>query len=162
MKGDPNNVIRTGTGDEGGVPPPNGASNGAGATKGPGAGIQGGSFRWAQDGPNVLSNINVDFEHGQLTAVVGRVGSGKSSLISALLGDMEKQAGRVVMPMSVAYVPQQAWIRNCTVRDNILFGKPYDAKRYRQVITACALEPDLQILPGGDMTEIGEKGINLR
>lgn len=58
---------------------------------------------------------------------------------------------------SIAYVPQQAWIQNATLRDNILFGKEYDADKYKKVINACALGPDLEILPGGDMTEIGEK-----
>lgn len=58
---------------------------------------------------------------------------------------------------SVAYVPQQAWIQNATLRDNILFGKPYSEQKYRCVLEACALTPDLEVLPGGDMTEIGEK-----
>lgn len=63
--------------------------------------------------------------------------------------------------VSVAHVPQQAWILNATVRDNILFGRPFDANHYRRTINACALGPDLEMLTGGDMTEIGEKGINL-
>ena len=63
---------------------------------------------------------------------------------------------------SVAYVPQQAWIQNATLRENILFGKEYNEQRYNNVIEACALKPDLEILPGGDQIEIGEKGINLR
>ena len=63
---------------------------------------------------------------------------------------------------SVAYVPQQAWIQNATLRENILFGKEYNEHRYNSVIEACALKPDLEILPGGDQIEIGEKGINLR
>lgn len=62
---------------------------------------------------------------------------------------------------NLAYVAQQAWIQNATVRENILFGKPYDPAKYERVIEACALKPDLEILPGGDKTEIGEKGINL-
>lgn len=67
-----------------------------------------------------------------------QVGSGKSSLISALLGDMEKLAGRVALPLNVAYVPQQAWILNATLRDNILFAQPYDPRRYAQVV-CCVL-----------------------
>lgn len=94
-------------------------------------------------------------------AVVGTVGSGKSSLISAFLGEMEKVSGRVNTVGQIAYVPQQSWIQNATLQDNILFGKPLDQKRYDQIIDACALKPDLEILPGGDQTEIGEKGINL-
>uniref|UniRef100_A0A8C3AEQ9 ATP-binding cassette, sub-family C (CFTR/MRP), member 3 n=1 Tax=Cyclopterus lumpus TaxID=8103 RepID=A0A8C3AEQ9_CYCLU len=98
---------------------------------------------------------------GSLLAVVGHVGCGKSSLISALLGEVEKLEGEVSTRGSVAYVPQQAWIQNATLRDNILFGKPYNEPKYCCVLEACALTPDLEVLPGGDMTEIGEKGINL-
>lgn len=94
-------------------------------------------------------------------AIVGTVGSGKTSVISAMLGEMDKMKGFVNTVGKVAYVPQQAWIRNCTFRDNILFGLPYDRKKYNQVINACALKADIDILSAGDQTEIGEKGINL-
>ncbi|XP_040924346.1 ATP-binding cassette sub-family C member 3 isoform X5 [Betta splendens] len=120
-----------------------------------------GKFSWAKEDAPVLHNINVMVPQGSLLAVVGHVGCGKSSLISALLGEMEKLEGEVSIQGSVAYVPQQAWIQNATLRDNILFGKPYNEKKYRCVLEACALTPDLEVLPGGDMTEIGEKGINL-
>uniref|UniRef100_A0A3Q1BS92 ATP-binding cassette, sub-family C (CFTR/MRP), member 3 n=1 Tax=Amphiprion ocellaris TaxID=80972 RepID=A0A3Q1BS92_AMPOC len=120
-----------------------------------------GKFTWAKEDPPVLHNINVMVPQGSLLAVVGHVGCGKSSLISALLGEMEKVEGDVSIRGSVAYVPQQAWIQNATLRDNILFGRPYNEQKYRCVLDACALTPDLQVLPGGDMTEIGEKGINL-
>ncbi|XP_067433255.1 ATP-binding cassette sub-family C member 3 isoform X2 [Thunnus thynnus] len=120
-----------------------------------------GKFTWGKEDPPVLHNINVMAPQGSLLAVVGHVGCGKSSLISALLGEMEKLEGEVSIRGSVAYVPQQAWIQNATLRDNILFGKPYNEQKYRCVLEACALTPDLQVLPGGDMTEIGEKGINL-
>uniref|UniRef100_A0A8C4HVQ8 ATP-binding cassette, sub-family C (CFTR/MRP), member 3 n=1 Tax=Dicentrarchus labrax TaxID=13489 RepID=A0A8C4HVQ8_DICLA len=120
-----------------------------------------GKFSWAKEDPPVLHNINVMVPQGSLLAVVGHVGCGKSSLISALLGEMEKLEGEVSIRGSVAYVPQQAWIQNATLRDNILFGKPYNEQKYRCVLEACALTPDLEVLPGGDMTEIGEKGINL-
>uniref|UniRef100_A0A4W6BM20 ATP-binding cassette, sub-family C (CFTR/MRP), member 3 n=1 Tax=Lates calcarifer TaxID=8187 RepID=A0A4W6BM20_LATCA len=120
-----------------------------------------GKFTWAKEDPPVLHNINVMVPQGSLLAVVGHVGCGKSSLISALLGEMEKLEGEVSIRGSVAYVPQQAWIQNATLRDNILFGKPYNEQKYRCVLEACALTPDLEVLPGGDMTEIGEKGINL-
>ncbi|EYC38268.1 hypothetical protein Y032_0728g1885 [Ancylostoma ceylanicum] len=76
-------------------------------------------------------------------------------------GEMGKLHGRIGVRGKVAYVPQLPWIQNMTVRDNILFGKPFDKRRYNQVLNACALKPDLKILPNGDMTEIGEKGINL-
>ena len=94
---------------------------------------------------------------GQLVAVVGQVGAGKSSLIQALLGEMEKHGGHVALQGSVAYVPQQAWIQNDTLNENILFDKYYDDVKYQKTISACALGPDLEILPGGDETEIGEK-----
>ena len=93
--------------------------------------------------------------------VIGKVGSGKSSLLSALLGEMHKFNGTINVNGSVAYVPQQAWIQNATLKNNILFGNQLDDNYYDKVITACALRTDLNILPAGDSTEIGEKGINL-
>lgn len=85
---------------------------------------------------------------GKLVAVVGSVGAGKSSIISAVLGEMDRVSGRVNTNGTIAYVSQQAWIQNATLQDNILFGKPMDRKRYNQVIAACALKPDLKVLPG--------------
>ncbi|XP_004591269.2 ATP-binding cassette sub-family C member 3 [Ochotona princeps] len=123
--------------------------------------IQNGTFTWAKDLPPVLHSLNIQIPKGALVAVVGPVGCGKSSLVSALLGEMEKLEGKVSMKGSVAYVPQQAWIQNCTLQDNVLFGQPLDPKRYQRALEACALLPDLEVLPGGDQTEIGEKGINL-
>ncbi|XP_037318942.2 ATP-binding cassette sub-family C member 3 isoform X4 [Pungitius pungitius] len=120
-----------------------------------------GKFTWSKEDPPVLHNINVMVPQGSLLAVVGHVGCGKSSLISALLGEVEKLEGEVSIRGSVAYVPQQAWIQNASLRDNILFGKPYNEQKYCCVLETCALTPDLEVLPGGDMTEIGEKGINL-
>uniref|UniRef100_A0A8C6TRJ6 ABC-type glutathione-S-conjugate transporter n=1 Tax=Neogobius melanostomus TaxID=47308 RepID=A0A8C6TRJ6_9GOBI len=120
-----------------------------------------GMFTWDRQDPPVLHSINMMVPQGSLLAVVGHVGCGKSSLISALLGEMEKTEGDVSVRGSVAYVPQQAWIQNASLRDNILFGKALDECKYRSVLEACALTPDLEVLPGGDMTEIGEKGINL-
>uniref|UniRef100_A0A4W4EQU7 ATP-binding cassette, sub-family C (CFTR/MRP), member 3 n=1 Tax=Electrophorus electricus TaxID=8005 RepID=A0A4W4EQU7_ELEEL len=108
-----------------------------------------------------VHSINAMVPQGSLLAVVGHVGCGKSSLVSALLGEMENLEGEISVRGSVAYVPQQAWIQNATLRDNILFGKPYVEQKYRCVLNACALTPDLDVLPGGDQTEIGEKGINL-
>ncbi|KAL1498078.1 hypothetical protein ABEB36_008934 [Hypothenemus hampei] len=121
--------------------------------------IENGNFSWGED--PILKNINLSIPHKTLTAIVGSVGSGKSSLISAFLGEMEKTSGRVNTYGSVAYVSQQAWIQNATLRDNITFGKSFDKVLYEKVIEACALKPDFDMLPGGDQTEIGEKGINL-
>ncbi|XP_052452980.1 ATP-binding cassette sub-family C member 3-like isoform X1 [Carassius gibelio] len=120
-----------------------------------------GKFSWAKQDQAALDNINVMVPQGSLLAVVGHVGCGKTSLVCALLGEMEKMEGQISIRGSVAYVPQQAWIQNATLRDNILFGRPYVEQKYRCVLEACALTPDLEVLPGGDQTEIGEKGINL-
>ena len=124
--------------------------------------VEKGTFRWDRDGPVVLRDVDIRVKKGSLTAVVGVVGSGKSSLMSALLGDMEKEAdSRVNTLGQVAYVPQQAWMRNAKLKDNIIFGRADDNRMYERVLQACALGPDLEILPGGDETEIGERGINL-
>ncbi|XP_017012707.2 multidrug resistance-associated protein 1 isoform X1 [Drosophila takahashii] len=121
--------------------------------------IENGEFSWGDE--ITLRNINIEVHKSSLVALVGTVGSGKSSVVQAFLGEMEKLAGVVNTVGKLAYVPQQAWIQNATVRDNILFGQPYDRKRYNKVIDACALRADIDILSAGDSTEIGEKGINL-
>ncbi|KAJ7399194.1 Canalicular multispecific organic anion transporter 1 [Pitangus sulphuratus] len=109
----------------------------------------------------IPGSVTLDIAPGSLVAVVGAVGSGKSSLVSAMLGEMENIKGHINIQGSLAYVPQQAWIQNATLKDNILFGSELDETRYQQVLKACALLPDLKLLPAGDQTEIGEKGINL-
>ncbi|XP_006067665.2 ATP-binding cassette sub-family C member 2 isoform X1 [Bubalus bubalis] len=119
------------------------------------------SFTWDHDLGVTIQDVNLDIMPGQLVAVVGTVGSGKSSLMSAMLGEMENVHGHITVKGSVAYVPQQSWIQNGTIKENILFGSEFDEKKYQQVLEACALLPDLEVLPGGDMAEIGEKGINL-
>nr|XP_008197323.1 PREDICTED: multidrug resistance-associated protein 1 isoform X3 [Tribolium castaneum] len=121
--------------------------------------IENGCFNWDEE--QVLKNINIRIEKKSLCAVVGSVGSGKSSLLSAFLGEMDKTSGRVNTVGTIAYVSQQAWIQNATLRDNILFGKSFDKSLYDKVVEACALNPDFAMLPAGDQTEIGEKGINL-
>ncbi|XP_069171929.1 multidrug resistance-associated protein 1 isoform X6 [Procambarus clarkii] len=126
--------------------------------------IKDGTFAWGhgeEDGNPILKNINITVAEGSLVAVVGSVGAGKSSLCSAILGEMEKQSGRVNIKGSIAYVAQQAWIQNSTLEYNILFNNEKDMDRYNSCIRTCALAPDLEMLPGGDQTEIGEKGINL-
>lgn len=121
--------------------------------------VENGTFHWGEE--PILKNINLRIPKSTLTAVVGTVGSGKSSLVSAFLGEMEKASGHVNTCGSIAYVAQQAWIQNATLKDNILFGKPFEKRKYERIIEACALKPDFEMLPAGDMTEIGEKGINL-
>ncbi|CAN6275258.1 unnamed protein product [Urochloa humidicola] len=109
----------------------------------------------------VLRGIDVEIRRGELTAVVGMVGSGKSSLLSCIMGEMHKVSGKVSIFGSTAYVAQTAWIRNGTIQENILFGKPMDSERYSEIIRACCLEKDLEMMEFGDQTEIGERGINL-
>ncbi|KAG1660360.1 Multidrug resistance-associated protein 1 [Nymphon striatum] len=124
--------------------------------------IENGSFSWGTINKEpVLKNISINVKSDELVAVVGRVGSGKSSLLSAFLGEMKKQSGTIKRTRSVAYVPQQAWILNDSIKNNITFSSGYNHIRYREVIKACALQPDLDVLPAGDQTEIGEKGVNI-
>ncbi|XP_011699218.1 PREDICTED: multidrug resistance-associated protein 1 isoform X6 [Wasmannia auropunctata] len=125
--------------------------------------IENGTFCWDSEEIErpILRNINLHVEQGQLVAIVGTVGSGKTSLLSALLGEMDKISGKVNTKGSIAYVSQQAWIQNATLQDNVLFGKALNKSVYNRVIEACALTPDFKMLPAGDQTEIGEKGINL-
>ncbi|KAJ2083672.1 hypothetical protein H4R24_000630 [Coemansia sp. RSA 988] len=126
-----------------------------------------------------LRNLNVQFPRSGLTLVGGPTGSGKSSLLAALVGEMELIDGRIRLPIStdtdehllatlsstvidnIAYVPQEPWLRNATIRDNILFGEPYHHERYEHVLYMCALLTDLHTFVAGDMTEIGERGITL-
>ncbi|TMW67018.1 hypothetical protein Poli38472_012134 [Pythium oligandrum] len=122
--------------------------------------IKDGSFGWSKDTP-LLKNVNIQVKEGDLVVIHGLVGSGKSSLCSALLGEMDKLSGSVFVRGRVAYYSQQTWIQNMTIRENILFGKAYDEKKYQQVLDACGLLPDLAQFPAGDSTEIGQKGVNL-
>ncbi|KAI4894928.1 hypothetical protein NFI96_014952, partial [Prochilodus magdalenae] len=108
-----------------------------------------------------LHCIDLTIEQGKLVGICGSVGSGKTSLISAILGQMTLLEGTVAVNGDFAYVAQQAWILNATLRDNILFGKDYEEERYQAVLSACCLRPDLAILPNADLTEIGERGANL-
>ncbi|XP_078527762.1 ATP-binding cassette sub-family C member 12-like [Lissotriton helveticus] len=109
----------------------------------------------------ILHNITLELQKGKLLGICGNVGSGKSSIISALLGHMHLLDGAVYVNGTLAYVSQQAWIFHGSVKENILFGKEFDKKRYQEAISVCSLELDLASLPFGDMTEIGERGINL-
>ncbi|KAJ3669523.1 hypothetical protein LUZ60_011473 [Juncus effusus] len=123
-----------------------------------------GSFAWddeSDENAAGLKGINLEIRRGALTAVVGTVGSGKSSLLSCLLGEMHKIAGKVRVCGSTAYVAQTAWIQNGTIEENILFGTQMNRVRYKEVIRVCCLEKDLEMMEFGDQTEIGERGINL-
>ncbi|KAI3614331.1 abc transporter [Moniliophthora roreri] len=110
--------------------------------------------------PFQLTNINLTIPRGSFVAIVGRVGSGKSSLLQAMLGEIKKIHGRCVFGGTLAYVPQMSWIRNATMKENIA-GEDVNEQRFQDVLRACSLERDVQLLPHGVNTEIGEKGINL-
>ncbi|KAG8182128.1 hypothetical protein JTE90_002622 [Oedothorax gibbosus] len=120
------------------------------------------SFSWSTDnGECTLKNINLSVPKGKLIAVIGPVGSGKSSLISAILGEMSKESGSIDMRGTIAYVPQQPWVLNRTLKRNILLERHMNEDKYNKIVEVCCLKPDLDILPAGDLTEIGEKGVNL-
>lgn len=114
------------------------------------------TFAW----PEFSVHADMEIPRGQLTAIVGPVGSGKSSLLSGLLGDVAT-TGSVALGGRVGYCPQEAWIQNATIRDNILFGQPWDEDKYWRVIDKASLRRDLDLLGARDLTEIGEKGINI-
>jgi len=109
----------------------------------------------------VLQNINLHVSNGELCAVVGRVGSGKSTLCSAIINEAILKEGEIILKGKVAYAAQTPWILNATLRDNILFGLPMDEDKYHKVLRACQLEHDLNMMENGDLTDIGERGINL-
>ncbi|XP_067247950.1 ATP-binding cassette sub-family C member 9 isoform X1 [Chanodichthys erythropterus] len=139
--------------------------------------VNDGFFTWGSN-LSTLSDINIRIPTGQLTMIVGQVGCGKSSLLLAMLGEMQTISGKVFWSKqpdceilfdgnisknrySVAYATQKSWLLNATVEENITFGSPFNKQRYKEVIDACSLQPDIDLLPFGDQTEIGERGINL-
>ena len=119
------------------------------------------SLSWDGGESTILKDLNLSVAKGKLVAIVGTVGAGKSSLLSAILGEMDLEKGKISKHGSVAYVGQQAWIQNLSLRDNVLFGQAFASEKYEEIIQACSLKADLQILVNGDQTEIGENGINL-
>ncbi|CAK4076908.1 unnamed protein product [Aphanomyces euteiches] len=123
--------------------------------------IENASFGWTAESKPLFRDLNLTVKRGEFVIVHGSVGEGKSSLCAAILGEMEKQSGSIFVGGQVAYFSQQAWIQNLTIRENILFGKPYDRVKYNKVIEACALTKDLTLFAAGDRTEIGQKGVNL-
>ncbi|KAH3670504.1 hypothetical protein OGAPHI_001019, partial [Ogataea philodendri] len=143
-------------------------------------GFENATFYWSKNSKNefALRDLNIDFKVGKLNVIVGPTGSGKTSLLLALLGEMDLDKGHVFLPgasareelipnpvtglvESVAYCAQTAWLLNATIKENILFASPFNQERYDAVIYACGLARDLEILEAGDETEIGEKGITL-
>ncbi|XP_020082165.1 ABC transporter C family member 13 isoform X1 [Ananas comosus] len=108
-----------------------------------------------------ISGISLGISKGLLVAIIGEVGSGKSSLINSVLGEMNLTYGFVRSHGSIAYVPQVPWILSGSLRDNVLFGKEFDRVRYGEVLEACTLDVDISKMIGGDVSYIGEKGVNL-
>ncbi|KAL2868225.1 ATP-binding cassette glutathione S-conjugate transporter YCF1 [Aspergillus lucknowensis] len=124
--------------------------------------IRDASFSWNRyKDETALENIDLSCRKGELNCIVGRVGSGKSSLLQALLGDLWKVEGEVIVRGRVAYVAQAAWVMNASVRENIVFGHRWDPQFYELTVEACALVDDFKNLPDGDQTEVGERGISL-
>ncbi|KAK6143026.1 hypothetical protein DH2020_023374 [Rehmannia glutinosa] len=124
--------------------------------------IDGGKFSWDMESRNpTLDHIQLKVKRGMKVAICGTVGSGKSSLLSCILGEMQKFSGTVKISGSKAYVPQSPWILSGNIRENILFGKPYESGKYDRTIEACALIKDFELFAAGDLTEIGERGINM-
>ncbi|KAJ4899955.1 multidrug resistance-associated protein 11 [Raphanus sativus] len=108
-----------------------------------------------------IKHLSLKVPKGSFVAVIGEVGSGKTSLLNSLLGEMQCVHGSILLNGSVAYVPQVPWILSGTVRENILFEKTFDSKRYLDTLSACALDVDISLMVGGDMAFIGDKGLNL-
>ncbi|MED6171877.1 ABC transporter C member 14 [Stylosanthes scabra] len=119
-------------------------------------------FSWDdEEGNEALKVEELEIRKGDHAAVVGTVGSGKSSLLASILGEMYKISGKVTVCGTVAYVAQTSWIQNATIQENILFGLPMNQQKYKEAIRVCCLEKDLEMMEHGDQTEIGERGINL-
>lgn len=110
---------------------------------------------------NGISLMNLSVSHAELTAIVGQVGCGKTTLLEVILRELPLSEGTLEVNGSVSYAAQEAWIFGGSVKSNIIFTEEFDAKRYEKVIHACALEQDLKQLPHGDETVVGERGISL-
>ncbi|KAL5795158.1 hypothetical protein ACOSP7_003752 [Xanthoceras sorbifolium] len=124
--------------------------------------IDNGKFSWNPESSSpTLDGIQLKVKKGMKVAICGTVGSGKSSLLSCILGEMQKLAGTIKISGTKAYVPQSPWILTGNIRENILFGNQYDSHKYDKTVKACALLKDFELFSCGDLTEIGERGINM-
>ncbi|KAL5866239.1 hypothetical protein ACOSQ3_003753 [Xanthoceras sorbifolium] len=124
--------------------------------------IDNGKFSWIPESSSpTLDGIQLKVKKGMKVAICGTVGSGKSSLLSCILGEMQKLAGTIKVSGTKAYVPQSPWILTGNIRENILFGNQYDSHKYDKTVKACALLKDFELFSCGDLTEIGERGINM-
>ncbi|XP_072977430.1 ABC transporter C family member 10-like [Typha angustifolia] len=120
------------------------------------------SFSWDENTMRpTLRNINLEVIAGQKVAICGEVGSGKSTFLAAILGEIPKTQGMIQVVGRIAYVSQTAWIQTGSVQENILFGSVMDKQRYQEALERSSLVKDLEMLPFGDLTEIGERGVNL-
>ncbi|KAK4787178.1 hypothetical protein SAY86_011011 [Trapa natans] len=119
-------------------------------------------FSWEEKSqPPTLRNINLNVRPAEKVAICGEVGSGKSTILAAILGEVPNTQGTIQVHGRIAYVSQSAWIQTGTIQENILFGSPMDSQRYQQTLESCSLVKDFELLPYGDLTEIGERGVNL-
>ncbi|PNY04768.1 ABC transporter C family member 9-like protein [Trifolium pratense] len=124
--------------------------------------VERGRFSWDPETTiPTLDEIELKVKRGMKVAICGSVGSGKTSILSGILGEIYKQSGNVKISGTKAYVPQSAWILTGNIRDNITFGKEFDEDKYEKTVEACALKKDFELFSGGDLTEIGERGINM-
>ncbi|XP_065868728.1 ABC transporter C family member 10 [Euphorbia lathyris] len=119
-------------------------------------------FSWEENSLKpTLRNVTLEVRPGEKIAVCGEVGSGKSTLLAAILGEIPNTQGTIHISGRIAYVSQTAWIQTGTIQENILFGSAMDRQRYHDTLERCSLVKDLELLPYGDLTEIGERGVNL-
>uniref|UniRef100_A0A0D3GDK7 ABC-type xenobiotic transporter n=1 Tax=Oryza barthii TaxID=65489 RepID=A0A0D3GDK7_9ORYZ len=109
----------------------------------------------------ILRDVSLELQKGIFVAIIGEVGCGKSSLLNSIIGEIHVTSGSITSYGSIAYVPQVPWILSGSLRDNILLGEEFDPRRYEEVIHACTLDVDISAMVGGDMSHIGEKGLNL-
>lgn len=124
--------------------------------------IKAADFSWEENlSKPTLRNINLEVRPGKKVAICGEVGSGKSTLLAAILGEVPNIRGKIQVCGKLAYVSQSAWIQTGSIRENILFGSELEDQRYRDTLKKCSLVKDLELLPYGDLTEIGERGVNL-
>ncbi|GLT35844.1 hypothetical protein SLA2020_102620 [Shorea laevis] len=124
--------------------------------------IKSASFSWEDNSSKpTLRNVSLEVRMGEKVAVCGEVGSGKSTLLAAILGEVPNVHGSIHVFGRIAYVSQTAWIQTGTIQENILFGSSMDRARYQGTLERCSLVKDLELFPYGDLTEIGERGVNL-
>ncbi|XP_045502974.1 ATP-binding cassette sub-family C member 4-like isoform X2 [Colias croceus] len=123
--------------------------------------IQDVSAQWIENGPVILRHVNINIPKGKLCAIIGSVGSGKSSILHLLLNELRATSGRIYLSGPLSYACQEPWLFVASVRQNILFGLPYNPKKYKEVVRVCALQKDFQQFPHGDQTLVGERGASL-